>query len=54
LVRAVEIASSKKVKSIHEIYETKPVWLVCQEAISVYKCWEINHEQFCCCQDHWS
>jgi hypothetical protein len=25
LVRAVEIASSRKVKSIHEIYEAKPV-----------------------------
>ena len=51
LIRATEIASKRKVKSIHEIYETKPLWLGNKQGNFVYQDWKVKHEQPCCCQN---
>jgi hypothetical protein len=32
------------VKSIHEIYETKPLWLGNKQGIPVYQNWKVKHE----------
>ncbi len=44
LIRAVEVASYRKVKPIDEIYQPKPIWLGIQETITVYQSREIQYE----------
>ncbi len=44
LIRAVEIASYRKVRPINEIYQPKPIWLGIQETIIVYQSREIQYE----------
>ena len=48
LIRAVEIASYRKVKPIDEIYQAKSIWLGIQKADIVYQVREVKHEQLCC------
>lgn len=52
LVTAIEIASDRPLKEIHEIYQTKPVWLEGKAFYFVYQDRESVHENVCCDQKH--
>lgn len=52
LVTAIEIASDRPLKEIHEIYQTKSVWLEGKAFYFVYQDRESVHENVCCDQKH--
>ena len=52
LVTAIEIASDRPLKEIHEIYQTKSVWLEGKAFYFVYQDREGVHENVCCDQKH--
>ena len=47
LATALEIASKRRLKELHEIYQNKSIWLASKASNFVHKDGEIQHESIC-------
>lgn len=48
LATALQIASKRQLKEMHEIYQTNAIWLAKKNPVLVYSNRKSNHELFCC------
>ena len=54
LASALEIASKRQLKELHEIYQTKSIWLESKAINAVHSSGESQHEGFCRDKKHWT